>query len=413
MISFEMPESIQAQVEMARRVALDIMRPQARRYDNNEHEIPWEYVDVMWEASLYDRPGSGSSEEGAGEETSGPAAMALGASMALVHMVEQLSWGAAGIFLCTPGSVLGGAAIEATGTPEQKERFLARFHEGKPKWAAMAMTESHCGSDPAAIRTRAVRDGDHWVLDGEKIFVTNGHKSLIDSNGFVVVWATVDPSAGRAGIKPFVVEAGTPGIKVTKLERKMGIRASDTASLTLEHCRIPLQNLLGSSEAPEDSAGFKGAMTTFDATRPTVAASALGIARATIDLLKELLPAEGRAVSYVSPRNLRSAIERDILGMEAELRAAWLLTLKAVWLMSQRRPNTLEASMCKIKAGEVVTHITQKGVELMGPLGYSRRLLLEKWMRDAKINDLFEGTGQINRLIVARRILGYSSKELK
>ena len=243
--------------------------------------------------------------------------------------------------------------------------------------------------------------------------MTNGHKSLVDSNGFVVVWATVEPSAGRAGIKPFVVEAGTPGLKVVKLEQKMGIRASDTATLLLENCCIPLGNLLGNAEVLEAGAGFKGAMATFDATRPTIAASALGIARATIDLLKELLAQDGISISYARPRNLHTAIERDILDMEAQLRAGWLLTLKAVSMMSQNRPNTLEASMCKIKAGEVVTRVTQKGVELMGPLGYSRRLLLEKWMRDAKINDLFEGTGQINRLIVARRILGYSSRELK
>jgi acyl-CoA dehydrogenase len=251
------------------------------------------------------------------------------------------------------------------------------------------------------------------VLNGEKIFVTTGHKALLDSNGIIVVWATIDPSAGRAGIKPFIVEAGTPGLRVTKLERKMGIRASDTAAVLLENCRIPLDNLLGSADVTDPSKGFKGAMATFDATRPTVAASALGIARAAVELLKELLEQKGRPVRYGTPRNLRSAIERDVLDMEAQLRAEWLLTLKAAWLMDQRLPNTVEASMCKVKAGEVVTRVTQKAVELMGPPGYSRRLLPEKWMRDAKINDLFEGTGQINRLIIARRILGYSSKELK
>jgi acyl-CoA dehydrogenase len=214
-------------------------------------------------------------------------------------------------------------------------------------------------------------------------------------------------------MKPFVVEAGTPGLTVTKLERKMGIRASDTASVVLENCRIPLDNLLGSPDVSDRTKGFKGAMATFDNTRPSVAASALGIARATLELLKELLAAEGVVIRYAAPRNRLSALERDVVDMEAQLRAAWLLTVKAAWMMDQRRPNTVEASMCKVKAGDVVTRITQKAVELMGPLGYSRRLLLEKWMRDAKINDLFEGTGQINRLIIARRILGYSSRELK
>ena len=308
---------------------------------------------------------------------------------------------------------MGGAAIEATGTKEQKERFLARYREGKPKWASMAMTEAHCGSDTAAIRTTAVRDGDHWVLNGEKIFVTSGHKSLIDSEGLSVIWATVDPSAGRAGMKPFVVEAGTPGLTVTKLEHKMGIRASDTASLVLQDCRIPLDNLLGSAEVVDKTKGFKGAMATFDATRPSVAASALGIARASIELLKDLLSQEGITIRYTTARNRLSAIERDVIDMEGQLRAGWLLTLKAAWLMDERRPNTVEASACKVKAGDVVTKVTQKAVELMGPVGYSRKLLLEKWMRDAKINDLFEGTGQINRLIIARRLLGYSSAQLK
>jgi acyl-CoA dehydrogenase len=277
----------------------------------------------------------------------------------------------------------------------------------------MAMTESGCGSDTAAIRTTAVREGDQWVLNGEKIFVTSGHKSLIDSEGLSVIWATVDPSAGRAGIKPFVVEAGTPGLTVTKLERKMGIRASDTASIVLQDCRIPLNNLLGSAEVVDRTKGFKGAMATFDATRPSVAASALGIARASIELLKDFLAKEGITIRYQTPRNLLSAIERDVIDMEAQLRAGWLLTLKATWLMDQRRPNTIESSACKVKAGDVVTKVTAKAVELMGPLGYSRKLLLEKWMRDAKINDLFEGTGQINRLIIARRLLGYSSAQLK
>lgn len=406
MISFEMPDEIKQQIDLTQSVARKMMRSNARYYDEHEHQIPWDYVNLMWETSL--KTGK-SFRSGAPRSGDGPGLV----STMLIHTIESLSWGDAGIYLCTPGAGLGGAAIEATGTREQKERFLARYREGKPKWASMAMTEPHCGSDTAAIRTTAVRSGDFWVLNGEKIFVTSGHKSMLDSDGFMVVWATVDPSAGRSGIKPFVVEAGTPGVTITKLEHKLGIRASDTAAVLFEDCRLPLGNLLGSPEVADRTQGFKGAMATFDATRPSVAASALGIARATIEHLKELLAQEGIAIRYQTPRNLLSALERDVVEMEAQLRAGWLLTLKAAWLMDQRLPNTIEASMCKVKAGEVVTRVTQKAVELMGPLGYSRKLLFEKWMRDAKINDLFEGTGQINRLIVARRILGYSSKELK
>jgi acyl-CoA dehydrogenase len=405
-IGFEIPPQIEERLELVRQVATEQMRAQARHFDEHEHEVPWDLARRMWDVSLRTgqsfRASAGGAANGAGVT-----------HLTLVHVIECLSWGDAGLYLCVPGAGLGGAAIEATGTPEQKQRFLARYREGPPKWASMAMTEAHCGSDTAAIRTTAVRDGESWVLNGEKIFVTGGHKSMVDSPGVMVVWATVDPSAGRAGMKAFVVEAGTPGLTVTKLERKMGIRASDTASVVLDNCRIPLDNLLGSPDVVDRTKGFKGAMATFDATRPSVAASALGIARATVELLKELLEAEGVRVDYTTPRNRLSAVARDVVDMEAQLRGAWLLTLKAAWMMDQGRPNTVEASMCKVKAGDVVTRVTLKAVELMGPLGYSRRLLLEKWMRDAKINDLFEGTGQINRLIIARRILGYSSQELK
>jgi len=406
MISFERPKEIDDRLAFVRQTAKTQMRPKARHFDEHEHEVPWDFINLMWDTAL--RTGQ-SFRSGQPRPEEGPSLV----SMTLVHVIETLSWGDAGIYLCGPGAGLGGAAIEATGTKEQKQRFLARYREGKPKWASMAMTEPHCGSDTAAIRTTAVRDGDHWVLNGEKIFVTSGHKSLVDSDGLSVVWATVDPSAGRAGMKPFVVEAGTPGLKVTKLEHKMGIRASDTASLVLDNCRVPLDNLLGSADVVDKTKGFKGAMATFDATRPAVAASALGIARASLELLKDILAQEGVTIRYGTPRNLLSSLERDVVDMEAQLRAAWLLTLRAAWLMDERRSNTVESSSCKVKAGDVVTKITQKAVELMGPLGYSRKLLLEKWMRDAKINDLFEGTGQINRLIVARRILGYSSQELK
>ncbi len=407
MISFQKPPEIEERLAFVAQVASGLMREQARYYDEHEHEIPWAFVKVMWDRMLT----TGESFRSGVDPASGNGRGV--ASQALVHAIEMQSWGDAGIYLCGPGAGLGGAAVQATGTEEQKARFLARYREGKPKWASMAMTEAHCGSDTAAIRTTAVRDGDHWVLRGEKIFVTSGHKSMVDSDGFLVVWATVDPSAGRAGMKPFIVEAGTPGLRVTKLEHKLGIRASDTASVVLEDCRIPLDNLLGTAEVADRTKGFKGAMATFDATRPSVAASALGIARATLELLQEQLAERGGTVRYGTPRHLLTALERDLVDLEAQLRAGWLLTLKAAWLLDQGRSNTIESSMCKVKAGDVVTRTTQKGVELSGPPGYSRKLLFEKWMRDAKINDLFEGTGQINRLVIARRILGYSSKELK
>jgi acyl-CoA dehydrogenase len=406
MIDFAIPASIEAQAAALRAVAVNVMRPISRHMDENEHEVPWEYMRFMHQAMR--ATGSGSM---AGQSPrTGPR---LG-FQTLAFSIEMLSWGDAGLYLCTPGGGLGAAAVEATGTPEQRERFLARFRGEDPVLACMAMTEAHCGSDTAAIRTRAVREGDSWILNGEKIFVTAGHKSLVDTQGFVVVWATIDPDAGRAGMRPFIVESGTAGLSVTKLEKKMGIRVSDTAALVLQDCRIPMENLLGDPEVRrERGMGFRGAMATFDATRPLVSASALGVARAALELVRERLESEGVVVREGLPRSRMTNIEREVTDMEILLHSAWLLVLKAAWLADEGKPNTLEASMAKIRAGEVVTRITQKSVELLGPLGYSRELLLEKWMRDAKINDIFEGTGQINRLIVARRILGYSSSELR
>jgi acyl-CoA dehydrogenase len=202
---------------------------------------------------------------------------------------------------------------------------------------------------------------------------------------------------------------------VTKVEDKLGIRVSDTATIVFEDCRIPYENILGSPEVHDrtKTKGFKGAMQTFDASRPAVAASAIGVGRAALELVKEELKKNGVEIPYGVPHHKLTAVQRDVLEMEAQLKAAWLLTLRAVWMADIKMHNPTQASMCKAKAGEAVTWITQKAVELMGPLGYSRKLLLEKWMRDAKINDIFEGTGQINKLIVARRILGFRSAQLK
>ncbi len=398
MIDFSLTPEEEATLKKAHKEAEEVVRPMSRYYDEHEHESPKELIDRMWA-----RRGEGGGMLGMG--VSG----ALG--------VEEACWGDAGLMLTIPGPGLGGAAIMASGTPDQMMRFLKRFNEGEPSWGAMAMTETGCGSDTSAIQATAVRDGDFWVLNGEKIFVTGGKRALEDSKGLIVVWATVDKSAGRAGMKPFVVEAGTPGVKVEKLEKKLGIRASDTATIILEDCRIPYENILGNPEVRKidrsDTAGFKRAMATFDATRPIIAAMALGVGRAALDFIKETFEKEGVKIRYGLPRNKLTSLERDIMEMEAAYKAAKMLMLRAVWMMSQGQPNNLEASMAKAKAGLAVTRITQKAVELMGPLGYSRKLLLEKWMRDAKINDIFEGTGQINMLVVARRILGFSSAQLK
>jgi acyl-CoA dehydrogenase len=410
MISFEMPESIRKTRVLMETVAENMMRPVSRYFDENEHEIPWDYINFMHQATAQ-MGGSGlATQEDEKKERKGPRLTFQN----LTFLVETLSWGDAGIYLCTPGGGLGAAAVQAAGSPEQKKRFLSIHPGEKPTFDAMALTEPHAGSAmPAEVRTLAVRDGDEWILNGEKIFVTSGNKALVDSEGFVVIWATIDPAAGRAGVRPFVVEAGTPGCTVTKMEHKLGIRASDTVSILLQDCRIPFENLMGNPEVEtKKTEGVKRVMLTFDATRPIVAASAIGVARAALETLKQMLEEQGIKIRYGLPRTRLTNIEREIIDMEAKLRATWLLTIKAMWMTDERKANTIEASMCKFLAGDVTVDITQRAVELMGPLGYTRDYLLEKWFRDAKINDLFEGTGQINRLIVARRILDYSRHEL-
>lgn len=393
MIDFELKPEDKAKIAEAHEIAQKLYRPISRYYDEHEHEEPQELIDTMW--SMRDK----------GLMTAiGP----VGA-----QIIEELCWGDAGLYLATPSIGLGGAAVLAAGTPEQHKKFLTRFNEGKPKWGAMAMTEPGCGSDTAAITTTAVRDGDYWVLNGEKIFVTMGHRALDLSEGIIVVWATVDKSAGRAGMKSFVVEAGTPGMKVEKLEKKLGIKASDTATVVFENCRIPFNHILGKAEVKTKTEGFKGAMATFDLTRPIVAAQALGVARAALDMLKEELVKHGIRIRYDLPRNKQTALERDVMEMEANWEATHLLVMRAMWMLENGMKNSLESSMSKAKAGRAATLITQRAVELMGPLGYSREMLFEKFMRDAKINDIFEGTGQINMLVVARQVLNFSREQLK
>ncbi len=232
MINFEIPQKITNELQMARMVAEQVMRAKSRYYDEHEHERPVEYINIMWPAIReLNKRQLEKSANGKKRVRSGPGI----AGLRMVMLVETLSWGDAGQYLCTPDPALGGAAIYAVGTPEQKTRFLTRFTEGDPKWGAMAMTESCAGSDTSAIRTTATHDPEknEWVLNGEKIFCTSGSLALAESDGFVVVWATVDAGAGRAGMKPFVVEANTPGVRLAKQEEKLGIKASDTSSIVL------------------------------------------------------------------------------------------------------------------------------------------------------------------------------------
>ncbi|MFW5709386.1 MAG: acyl-CoA dehydrogenase family protein [Chloroflexota bacterium] len=423
-ISFEIPDSVEQTLQMVKFVAESTMRPYSRELDENEHARPTAFIEAVWPFLSSQQKASlerierqmENARDGVTVKEKEQKTRQRNHYLNMMYMVEMLSWGDAGIYLCLPSSALGGFAIEAVGTPEQKLRLLRRFAEGDPSWGAMAMTEPNAGSDTSAIQTTAVFDEatNEWVLNGEKIFCTGGGMALDESDGLVMVWATVNRDAGRAGMKLFVVEAGSPGVKVVKAEKKHGIRASDTVAIAFNDARIPADNILGSPEVQsgKDSSGFKGAMATFDASRPLVAASALGIGRAALEFVKEKLAEEGIDIPHGLPNHKLTAVQRDVLEMEAQLKAAHLLTLRSITMLDEGISNPLEASMAKVKAGKAITWITQKAVELLGMMGYTREWLVEKWMRDGKINDIYEGTGQINTLIVARRILDYTRSEL-
>jgi acyl-CoA dehydrogenase len=404
MINLEIPKKLLPLVEQARAVADNVFRPISRKYDTLEHAYPKE-LDLL--ASILDglnEGGAGASASFSNEASDGApkddpqAPTRNGANMSAALGMMEISRGDVGLALTIPRQGLGNAALAAVGTKEQKEKY-GRL------WIAMAITEPSAGSDSAAIRTTARLDGDEWVLDGEKIFVTAGERA-----GAVVVWATLDPALGRAAIKAFLVEKGTPGIQVVRLDKKLGIRASDTATIVLDNCRIPKGNILGSPETDTKKA-FAGVMKTFDNTRPMVAAMAVGVARAALDRTRELLREAG--VQVDGGRAGGSFVEAELERLEGELEAARLLTLKATWMADNRLPNSLEASMAKAKAARVANEITLRCVELVGVRGYDESELLEKWARDSKILDIFEGTQQIQMLIVARQLLGKSSGELR
>jgi acyl-CoA dehydrogenase len=238
--------------------------------------------------------------------------------------------------------------------------------------------------------------------------VTSGDRAEL-----IVVWATLDRNAGRGAIKSFVVERDNPGLKLDRLEHKLGIRASDTANFVLDECRVPKENLLGSPEIQTAREGFAGVMKTFDNTRPLVAGMAIGVARACLERTRELLSEAGLEIDYDGPTHRQPAAVAEFIELEAEWEAARLLTMQAAWMADNKKPNSLQASMAKAKAGRAGTDIALRCVALCGSIGYGEGELLEKWARDVKILDIFEGTQQIQLLIIARQLLGKSSSQLK
>ena len=403
MINLEIPKRFDWLVTQAHEVAAEVFRPNSRKYDLAEHEYPKE-LDML--AAVIDGMDAGGATGGAGAagvrrngDSSGDG-VRNGSNMATCLSIAELCWGDVGLLLSMPRQGLGNAAIASVANEEQLERFEGR-------WAAMAITEPEAGSDSAAIRTTARLDGDEYVLNGEKIFVTAGERAEL-----LVVWATLDQSKGRAAIKSFVVERANPGLKLVRVEDKLGIRSSDTANFVLEDCRVPKENLLGNPDI-EATGGFSGAMQTFDNTRPLVAAMAVGLARACIEETRRLLTDAGVDLDPDTPAVAQTAAAAEFYAMEADYEAARLLTLQAAWMADNRKPNSLHASMAKAKAGRSCVDVALRCVRLCGSVGYSEGELLEKWARDAKILDIFEGTQQIQLLIIARQLLGKTSADLR
>ncbi|WP_042915691.1 acyl-CoA dehydrogenase family protein [Mycobacterium canetti] len=399
-INLELPRKLQAIIVKTHQGAAEMMRPIARKYDLKEHAYPVELDTLI---NLFEGAAESFNFAGAHslrDEDEGKDENHNGANMAAVVQTMEASWGDVAMMLSLPYQGLGNAAISAVATDEQLERL------GKV-WAAMAITEPEFGSDSAAVSTTATLDGDEYVINGEKIFVTAGSRAT-----HIVVWATLDKSLGRPAIKSFIVPREHPGVTVERLEHKLGIKGSDTAVIRFDNARIPKGNLLGNSEI-EVGKGFAGVMETFDNTRPIVAAMAVGIGRAALEEIRSVLTGAGVEISYDKPSHTQSAAAAEFLRMEADWEASYLLSLRAAWQADNNIPNSKEASMSKAKAGRMASDVTCKTVELAGTTGYSEQSLLEKWARDSKILDIFEGTQQIQQLVVARRLLGLSSSELK
>jgi acyl-CoA dehydrogenase len=385
MINFTLSKAQQDFRAYAHQVALEEMRPIALECDRSE-KIPesffWNMQKRFWAGS------SGQARMQSGEERQ--------ENILSIISQEEMAWGDAALSTAIPGPGLAAPPILSQGTPEQQAKFLSIYMDGQLHWGALALTEPGIGSDVSGIATTAVLDGDEWVINGHKHYITNGARADL-----IIVFATVDKNLGREGIRPFVVPKGTPGLIVGRIEEKMGLRASQTAELIFENCRIPKENLLPGRERSE-KAGFKAAMGTLDATRPMVGALAVGIARAahetTCQWVKEELPA-----GY--PAHKRREIEDELDELGQEIQMARFLVWRAAWMADRRMPNSKEASMSKAYAGALVMKVTAAGVRISAPGEDSEaKQFLHKWFRDAKVFDIFEGTAQIQRLVIARRM---------
>jgi acyl-CoA dehydrogenase len=387
MIDFTLSKSQQAARDYAHSVALEEMRPVSLECDRTE-KIPESFFWNMQKRYWAGAAGQARQQDTGEEERQ--------QNVLSVLAQEEMAWGDAALSTAIPGPGLAAPPILSQGTPEQQMRFLGPYMDGQLHWGALALTEPGTGSDVAGMSTMAVLDGDEWVLNGHKHYITNGARSDI-----VVTFATIDKSLGREGIRPFVVPKGTPGFIVGRIEEKMGLRASQTAELIFENCRIPKENLLSGRENSK-KAGFKAAMGTLDATRPMVGSLAVGIARAAYETSREWVCEE---LPKGFPAYKRRVIEDELEELRQEIEMARFLVWRAAWMADRRIPNSKEASMSKAYAGGLVMKVTATGVRITAPgENTERKQFLSKWFRDAKVFDIFEGTAQIQRLVIARRL---------
>jgi acyl-CoA dehydrogenase len=378
--------------------AADVVRPAASEYDERE-ETPWPIIQEAAKIGLY-------GFEALAQFYADPS----GLTLPIVN--EELFWGDAGIGMAIMGTSLAVAGIFSSGTPEQMGEWIPQCFgtPEEPKVGAFCVSEPDAGSDVSSLRTRAVYDEakDEWVLNGQKAWATNG--GIADVH---VVIASVDRELGSRGQAGFVIPPGTKGLEMGTKVKKHGLRASHTADVFLDDCRVPGSCLLGGKEklderlarAREGRSGKRqAAMQTFEASRPTVGAQAIGIARAAYEYALDY--AKDRT-QFGRPIIANQAIAFALADMKLEIDAARLLVWRASWMGRTGKPFTAaEGSMSKLKAGEVAVWATERAIQILGGNGYTREFPVERWHRDAKIYTIFEGTSEIQRLVIARAISG-------
>jgi alkylation response protein AidB-like acyl-CoA dehydrogenase len=380
MIDFELSEEQEQMRQLARRFAREEMRPVAAEYDESE-ETPWPVLEKAARIGLLSYPYP--EEYGGG---------GVDSVLTSCLVAEELSWGCLGIATSILGCGLAAIPIALFGNQAQKERYLPWFcDEEQLKMGALALTEPEAGSDVASMRTSAARDGDHYALNGQKRFITLGGIAHL-----YALFATVDPGRGHEGITAFIIEADTPGLSAGKKEQKMGMRASHTGDVILENIRVPLENRLG-----EEGQGFYIAMKCFEHTRPTVAACAVGVARAAYEYALEYAQ---QRVQFGKPIIAKQAVRFMLADMATEIEAARLLTWRAAWLADKGLPCNVPASMAKSYAADMAMQATINAVQILGGYGYMREYPVEKWMRDAKILQIVEGTSQIQKVVVSQML---------